>query len=80
MVPLLERYFPLTISYYACSQQWRHWLRATNLANNLFRNLSRFMGRFPGFQDREHSCRALGTYLLGVEKYKQAQEVLPYAF
>ncbi|MDH5406409.1 MAG: hypothetical protein OEX80_07705 [Candidatus Aminicenantes bacterium] len=72
MVPLLERYFPLTIAYYAFPQQWRHRLRTASLANNLFRNLSRFMGRFPGFQDKEHSCRVLGTYLLGVERYKQA--------
>ncbi|MDH5715688.1 MAG: hypothetical protein OEZ30_09005 [Candidatus Aminicenantes bacterium] len=62
----------MTIAYYAFPQQWRHRLRTASLANNLFRNLSRFMGRFPGFQDKEHSCRVLGTYLLGVERYKQA--------
>ena len=78
MVSLLERYFPLTIAYYAFPAVWRHRVRTTNLAESLFRKLWRFMGRFPGFQDEEHSCRVLGTYLLGVERYKQAQEVLPY--
>ncbi len=79
MVALLERYFPLTIAYYACPRQWRHRLRTTNLSESLFRNLWRFMGRFPGFQDEEPSGRLLETYLLGLEKYKKAQEALPYA-
>ncbi|MFB0519571.1 MAG: transposase [Acidobacteriota bacterium] len=79
IVSLLERYFPLTIAYYACHQQWRHRVRTTNLAESLFRNLWRFMGRFPSFQDEDHSSRVLGTYLLGLQRYKQAQEVLPYA-
>ncbi|MDH5715124.1 MAG: hypothetical protein OEZ30_06140 [Candidatus Aminicenantes bacterium] len=79
MVALLERYFPLTIVYYACPRQWRHRVRTTNIAECFFRNLWRFMGRFPGFRDEEHSCWVSGTYLSGVERYKKAQEVLPYA-
>jgi len=79
MVSLLERDFPLTISYYAFPQGWRHRVRTMNLAEGFFRNLWRFMGRFPGFEDEEHSSRVIGTYLLGVEGYKKAREVLPYA-
>jgi hypothetical protein len=36
-------------------------------ADGFFRNLRRFLGRFPGFLSPEHSERALGLYLLGVE-------------
>jgi len=79
MVSMLERPFPMTINYYLCSQGWRHRVRATNLAESFFGNMWRFMSRFLGFQDEEHSSRVLGTYLLGVEGYKKAQEVLPYA-
>jgi len=74
-----EKYFPLTINYYSFPQEWRHRVRTTNLAENFFRNLWRFMSRFPGFKDEPHSSNVLGIYLLGVERYKKAKEVLPYA-
>jgi len=79
MVLIFEKHFPLTINYYSFPQRWRHRVRTTNLAESFFRNLWRFMGRFPGFEDEEHSSRVIGTYLLGIEGYKKAREVLPYA-
>jgi len=54
-------------------------VRTTNLAEGFFRNLWRFRGRFPGFEDEKHSSRVIGTYLLGMRRYKKAREVLLYA-
>ncbi|MFB0519193.1 MAG: hypothetical protein ACETWC_07930 [Acidobacteriota bacterium] len=68
----------MSITYYACPRQWRHRVRTTNIAECFFRNLWRFMGRFPGFRDEEHSGWVLGAYLLGLKRYTQAQEELPY--
>jgi len=80
MVSIFEKHFPLTINYYSFRQQWRHRMRTTNLAESFFRNLWRFMGRFPAFQDEEHSSKVLGIYLLGIEKYRKAKDVLLMPF